>query len=208
MRKFTKLCQYIRYIFVTLWSECNVIIIMWLYIRQLIQLLLSPAKGWEDISEAAKTADEIQRRGFYPWIGITAASEFLRLIYNHKVSFVDVLQGAIAIGGALFISLYIARIFLDMILPQHVDRKVNLVKVNVFAIYLVGMVGLYHIISNAMPASMTFLNFLPVFSLLIVFKSTTFLGISEDKTMTFLWLSAVGVIVIPIAVAALLSFII
>lgn len=181
---------------------------MWLYIKQLIQLLLSPARGWEDISEAAMSSEDIQRRGFYPWLGIVGASDFLRLFYVRELTFLAALQSAIAIAGALFISLYLARLFLDLALPQYVDNKLNVTKINTFTIFMTGMIGFYNVISNAMPASMTFLHFLPLLSLLIIFKSTVYMGIMQDKAMTFLWITAVGVILIPIGMATLLSFII
>lgn len=181
---------------------------MWLYIKQLLQLLLSPARGWEDVSAAALPPDEIQRRGFYPWIGIVAASQFLNLIHDHHDSFFTLLQGAVAISGALFISLYLARLFLDITLPQHIGGDVNFAKINIFANYLIGLIGLYHIIANAMPASMTFLHFLPALSLLVIFKSVTFIGIKEDNIVVFLVLAGIATIAVPIAVAALLTFII
>lgn len=181
---------------------------MLLYIKQLIQLLLSPARGWEDISSEARTAEEIQRTGFYPWIGVTAVSQFVRLFYDHDATFVSELQGAIAIAGALFISLYLGRLFLDIILPKHVDKKINLAKVNIFSVYLIGMIGLYHIVSNLIPTSMTFLNFLPLLSLLIIFKAIPFVGVPEDRSVAFMTLSAIALMVIPIGVAALLTFLI
>ena len=72
---------------------------MWLYIKQLLQLLLEPSHGWEDISEANRPAETIQRTGFFPWIGITSLSCFARLIYEHDLTFIHVLQTAIAVAG-------------------------------------------------------------------------------------------------------------
>lgn len=171
-------------------------------------MLLSPARGWEDISEAARTPEEIQRRGFAPWIGICAAGEFMRLFHESEATFTSVLQSAIAIAGSLFISVYIGRLFLDLTMPRHVNAKLNVVKVSVFTYYTVGMIGFYSIISNTLPASMTFLHFLPFLSLLIIFKSTRFLDIPKEKTVTFMCLASVAVIILPIATSALLSFII
>lgn len=171
-------------------------------------MLLEPSHGWEDISEANRPADVIQRTGFFPWIGVTALSCFIQLLYEHDLTFVHVLQTAIAIAGAMFISLYISRLLLDILLPKYVDQKMNISKINVFNLYMTGMMGLYLVIANLMPASLTFLMFLPLLSLLIIFKSTAFMGVKESDTTSYLFLTALTVIVIPIGAAALLTFII
>jgi len=181
---------------------------MWLYIKQLFQLILSPSRGWEDVSEASVKAPELQRRGYYPLIGVTGASEFLKLLYSHTVGFWNVLLSAIAIMGAMFVSLYLARLFLDMTLSRHVSGKLNAAKVDVFSTYMMGINGLYCILGNALPASMTFLVFLPLISLIIMFKSVPYMAIKSDSQFSFLGLSTVAFIVIPIAMAALLSLLI
>lgn len=178
------------------------------YIKHLIQLLLAPSRGWEDVSESAVPADEIQRRGFYPWTGIVAASCLLRLFYDRDITFTGVIMASIAAAGALFVSVFIARIFLDITLPRYIDSKINVSKVNIFAVYLTGIMGLYSIIGNATPASMTFLNFLPVLSLLIIFRSMKFLGIKDENAVSFIALAAVAVIVIPVGVSVFFNFII
>ena len=108
----------------------------------------------------------------------------------------------------MFISLYVSRLLLDILLPKYVDAKMNISKINVFNLYMTGMMGLYLIVANLMPASLTFLKFLPLLSLLVIFKSTAFMGVRESDTTSFLFLTALNVIVIPIGVAALLTFII
>lgn len=181
---------------------------MLLFIRHLLQLLLSPSRGWEDISAAAQTYDVIQRAGFYPWLGIVALSNFLQLFYSPTLTFFECLLGAITTAGGLFISLYLGRLFLDFTLPEHVDTKLNITKINTFTIYMVAMMGIYTIISNAMPANLTFLYFLPLLSVVIIFRATTYLGISGDRIAVFICLASVATIVVPIAVVALLQFII
>lgn len=181
---------------------------MFLFIRYLIQLLLSPSRGWEDISSAAQTCDVIKRNGFYPWLGFVAMSNFLQLIYSPTLTFFECLLGAIAVAGGLFISLYLGRLFLDFTLPEHVDAKLNITKINTFCIYMVALMGIYSVISNAMPANLTFLYFLPLLSVVIIFRATAYLGISHDRIAVFICLASVATIVVPIAVIALLQFIV
>ena len=51
------------------------------YLKYLVQLLLSPARGWEDISAKSPDPEEMTRKGLYPLIGIAAVSEFCAFFY-------------------------------------------------------------------------------------------------------------------------------
>ncbi len=59
-----------------------------------------------------------------------------------------------------------------------------------------------------MPARLTLLHFLPLLSLLVIFRSARFMDVPEGNTVTFMCLSAVAVIVVPVGMCALLTFII
>lgn len=181
---------------------------MWFFIQHLLQLVLSPARGWEDISEAARGADDIQRSGLYPWLGVTAMSEFVRLAYQPGLTFVVALESAVAVAGAMFASLYVARIFLDMTLGAHVDGTLNVSKVSVLTSYMIGVACLFRIISNIVPASLTLVHILPLLSLLIIFKASPYIGVRSDSAMTFLGLAAIATVVTPLAMTFLLMIII
>lgn len=177
---------------------------MWLFLKHLIQLLLSPSRGWEDISEAGIPVDVLQRKGYYPLIGITALSEFLRLIYRNSPSVIDLLLSAIAVAGTMFASLYLGRLLLDITLPKCTDGHFNHNKADCFTTCLLGIDCLFLIFANAMPAQMTFINFLPLLSLIIIFKASQYLDIREDSRLNFTVLAIIAVIVIPIALGSLL----
>ena len=66
------------------------------YLKYLFQLILSPSRGWEDLSHDGADPDELLRRGLYPLTGITALSEFLQLFYSRYAGFGSVLQAAIS----------------------------------------------------------------------------------------------------------------
>lgn len=181
---------------------------MWLFIKNMIQLILSPQRGWEDISESAVAPEVLCRRGFYPWLAVVGLSEFLRLFYDFSLSVLTLAEHAVAMAGALFASLYLGRLFLEAIFPRYISDKANPIKIYIFTIYLTGLIGLYHIISCAMPARLTLLHFLPLLSLLVIFRSARYMDVPEGNTVTFLCLSAVAVIVVPVGMCALLTFII
>lgn len=179
---------------------------LWLFFRHLIQLLLSPVRGWEDVSAASINPAELQRRGFYPWLGVTALSEFAPMIYGAR-GFWPSLEAAIAVACAMFASLYIGRLFMDASMRKFLGDSVNPTKIDIFVTFLVGVDCLFCIITNAMPASMTFLKLLPLLSVIIIFKSIAYMGVDEERQLNFTALASIGVIVIPLALAALILII-
>lgn len=181
---------------------------MWLYIRQLIQLILSPARGWEDISEAALTPDDIRRRGFMPWLGITALSEFIPLAYDPTLTFLVAAESAVAVAGGMFVAMYVAGIVFDISLGRFVDGTLNLAKGSVLSLYMIGIACMFTILANMLPTTLTIVHFLPLLSVLIIFKSTRFIGVRAGDAMSYLGLAAIVTIALPIAVVGLLKLVI
>ena len=176
---------------------------MWHYNRHLFQLLLAPSRGWEDSSESGNNYEEAQRRGYLPLIGIAAVSEFLQLLYSPTLTFLGALGSAIAIFGGLFASVYAARLFLDILVTRMVNPKANVLKINILSVYMMGLDSLYLILANCLPAQMTFLYFLPLVSLLVLFKSTAYINVPDDRIVNYLIICCIGVIAIPIAICAM-----
>lgn len=181
---------------------------MWLFLKHLFQLLLAPSRGWEDVSASGVAYDALLRRGYFPLVVVTGASEFVQLVYSTTLTFVGALESAVAVGGGLFASLYAARLYMDMLLPRLINEKINLVKANVLTTYMLGLDCLYRIFSNLLPASLTFLSFLPLLSVLVLFKSMAYMGVDEERTINYLALAVGGVVILPLVICCLLLIII
>jgi len=54
---------------------------MFAFLKYLIQLLLSPSHGWEDLETRDPDPEEMTRSGLYPLMGIAAATEFLSFFF-------------------------------------------------------------------------------------------------------------------------------
>ena len=42
------------------------------YLKNILQLILSPTKGWEDISAAVENPDTVAAKGYYPLLAVEA----------------------------------------------------------------------------------------------------------------------------------------
>lgn len=167
------------------------------YIKTMLMLLIDPRGGWGTVSSWRISFDHLLRRGYLPLTGITALSEFVPLAYMSDLTFWSAFGRALAVAGSMFASIFAARLFLDIVLLKYISGNINPVKINNLALYLVGFDCLYRIFANLLPAPLTFLSFLPLLSILMLFKSTAYVGVSEDRVINYLFLSFVGVVVIP-----------
>ena len=147
-------------------------------------------------------------RGYLPLTGIVALSEFVPIFYVHDLTFISALCNAIAMGGGMFASLYGARIFLDVVLSRYVDRKINKTKTANVALYMLGLDCIYLIFANLLPGTLTFLLFLPLLSVMVLFKGTAYMCVGEDRAMNFLLLAFTGVVILPAIICWLLTLII
>lgn len=178
------------------------------FVKQMIQLILSPSRGWEDVSASVHNPDWLERHGFVPFLIVTGLSEFLPMLYSHGGGFAACLLRGVIICVAMFCSLYVARLFMDITYARYIDRHVNKAKLSLFVTYLIGLNCLYTIITNAFPATMTLLKLLPLLSVIVVFRAVRFVGVSEDNQLSFTGLSLVAVLACPLAICGVLMLLV
>lgn len=178
-----------------------------LYLKYLFQLILSPMRGWEDISHDGTEPDELVRRGFYPLTAIVAASEFLRLFYERNATLAGVLQHAIAVFCAYFAALFLSRLLLDALLPKVVDGTPSTRRTGTLNVMCLGEMELISLIGNCIPTGLTLIHFLPVYALLIFYKASRYMAVRKDSEMNYIVVGLLSVIVVPLGLYWLLSLI-
>ena len=177
------------------------------YLKYILQLLLSPGRGWDDIAEAHPAPDELLRRGLYPLLAIAALTEFLTLAWSHDHGFVSVLIRAIVDFGAYFISIFVARLLFEMYFPAMCRREPDRERVSVFIIFALGLMVIFRIIDNVLPWNTVYLSFLPLYAVLVIYKSEAYLDVESHSQMRFLLLGAGATVAVPLAIYYLLLLI-
>lgn len=180
---------------------------MSVYFKYLFQLILSPSRGWEDISHDGVDPDELVRRGYYPLTGIMALTEFLRLLYDPGATVAGVLQRAIALFCAYFAALFLCRLMLDALLPKVTDGAPSERRTATLDVMCLGQMALIAIIGNCIPTGLTLIHFLPVYALLIFYKASRYMAVRRDSEMNYLVIGLLCVVVVPLGLYWLLSLI-
>ena len=178
------------------------------YIKTLIQLILSPKAGWEDISADGADPEMMIKKGLYPLIGISACSEFLRFFFNNSLTIFSAIGMAIINFGAYFASIYIAKLSFELYVERFVQGEANAKKNMTFIAVIIGIMTLLQIVSNCFPDGLTILKFVPIYIMMIIYQSRFYMAVNSDNEVHFVLLATFATIVVPLTVYFLLSCII
>ncbi len=178
------------------------------YLKNLLQLVLLPFRGWEDVSASMSDPELLLQKGYYPLLGFASMTELVRLLYSGHGGFLTVLELAIALFGSFFVAFFIAKIILNHYLAPYVDGEISATKIATFIIYGLGLLLIIEIIDNLLPTNLTLVKFLPLFVALILYNGSNYLSIKQGCELRFLLVVTLGVIVVPLAIFYLLELII
>ena len=76
---------------------------MKLYLKNLVQLVLSPGKGWEDVSSSLADDRGELLASFYRLLAVCSLSEFVQVLYG-KTDILTAVGLTLAMFGSYFIS--------------------------------------------------------------------------------------------------------
>lgn len=181
---------------------------MFTYLRHLFQLILSPGRGWEDVSASCPDPEEMMRRGLYPLLGVAALTVFVQRAYDSTLELSTMLEHAIVVFGAYFASIFLSRLLLEVTLPRVVDGELNLRKCSVLTVCTIGLMVLIQILSNVLPSGLTMLRFLPLLVVVTIYRGAQYLCVKADSVMNYLLLTAASTIVTPLLLYYILDLII
>lgn len=177
------------------------------FLKYLIQLVLSPANGWEDIASESPQPRALMRGGLVPLLCLTAASEFCALFWERGVQLGTVVIRALVDFGAYFVAVYIARLVFDMYMERAVGRKVDTDRCGVLAVMAVGIMVLIQLVDNICPWHLILLRFLPLYAVLVLYKGAKYLDVPPQRDISFLLLATLATVVTPLAIYYLFFFI-
>lgn len=180
------------------------------YLRNILQLILSPTNAWKDIQRGEAPFEVAVQRGLYPLMSVMLLTVFIRPIYGiERFDLVQVLQSAVIQFIALFVALYVGRSVMEHYLPQYNCTGENdPLAVGNVAVYGTGLMTVIQIIENLIPVELTVIQLLPAFAAVCLWKSNDYLDISPKGEAPFMLISILALIAPVIIINIVLSLII
>lgn len=89
-----------------------------------------------------------------------------------------------------------------------IDGELNEKKYHTFAIYNISLLALITIIENCLPTELSIVQFLPVFTIVVMWMGKRYLAVKEEKSFTFIFLASVAILVMPYLLGFLFNMVI
>lgn len=178
------------------------------YLKTLLQLILSPRKGWADVAEDAPSPAQVLERGLYPLLAIMSITAFCHGFYSvGKFQIGQALECALGQFLSLFITVMIARGAFESLLPPMQTQRVPLSHIANMPTFCTGILAVIQILANLCPIDLAIFWFLPAFLIIVLWHATDYLDISPDKSAQYTILATVMLIILPLSFNFILSLI-
>ena len=174
------------------------------FCKYFIQLIFSPANGWEDFQRdwdehsdwEGHTFSGVYRRCFLPIALVCALSAFFRLIYGVPGGWLEALQHAIITFVSLFLSSQFANYVLLTYMPRflHTDHPAEYApRWGMLVIVSLTLLGLIGVLENLVKVHVALFAFLPLYCVFIIWKGARFCGVSEQEVGMYMLLTILSI---------------
>lgn len=177
------------------------------FFKYLIQLILSPSEGWADISDEKPNPGKLLHKGFLPLLAICFISVFVPYFTGLNPNLVELIIDAFSQAGIYFISIFIARLILVLYLPR-LDSQVSGDNIYTLVVCAAGLMVTVQIVTNLLPWNILFFKFMPLYVMLVLYKSTAYMQVPENNHINYLILTSAACVITPLLLYYLLIFII
>ena len=172
---------------------------MFSFLRDLMQLILSPAHGWEDIARNAESVERLRSSGLYPLTAVSALSVFLQGIYHVDKGLPELLVGAVVTFVMFFVGYFCGVFVLTTAMPgmQAPGTHTGERRINTLAIYCTALLELIDIMANCVPITMALTLFLPLFLVVVIYKGAKYLRVDAQYTVRYVAITTLALVAVP-----------
>ena len=166
---------------------------MWRFYKNIIQLIISPDNGWEDIQQTSRP--ERATLGAIWMIIVVAVSPLLHFFYMNDVTWLTVVKEAIMIEISMGLTFFIAGMVMNNWIPRLNGGEEVRDKVTIFDAYVTSLLSLQILITNILPLSFAILTLWPVYVAVIMWRGMSFMEIESRCTGKYIAVAILSLIV-------------
>ncbi len=160
------------------------------YVKNLIQLIISPKSAWEDISAEMASPEELTGSGLWPLVALASLGEVVRKVfYRPQTDWGAAIVLVLATAVSYVCTYYIfGRLLCVRSSAMAVSEPASDHKCLTMESYVLGLLALVQLLTRLLPPSMALIYLLPAGVSIVMWKAEAYLGIRKDMTLTFyLW---------------------
>lgn len=168
------------------------------FMKNILQLVLSPKNGWQDVALDDEEGEEPVAPAFYLLIALVSLSWIVSGVYHPEAGWLRVMEMVVITYGILFVSYFVGTFVMSVSLESLVTRgEVNERRTRIFVMFGVAMLAIILFIANMLPAPTPVLWFLPVYVVVVLWKGARYLGVSAKRSGLFTLVSFLAVMLPP-----------
>jgi len=178
------------------------------FLKNMLQLLLSPANGWEEVSYDNTDPKVLASHGLYPLMAIASACAFVEGVYETSYDVALVIQHAMIDFISLLVAYLAGAALMESFVDHFTTKDISARKSQTVAVYTVSVLCVVQIIDNLVPFSFALIKFLPAFAAIVLWRATAYLSVDKDKEGLYIVFS-IGVMILPwIVISSLLDLLV
>ena len=167
---------------------------MWMFIKNIIQLIISPDNGWDDVARGSNPVRA--RRGMSWMIAVAALSIFIQLFYSGHPAVMVLCQQMIVVFVTLCASYFFSDFILAMWLPRMNDVVVDERMSKLFIYYTISLLSLQIVLASILPLTFAILELWPIYVVVIMWRAMKVLDLPDKATGKFL-LAVIVAFILP-----------
>lgn len=176
------------------------------FLKCMLQLILSPRNGWEDISLDDDRRHYPTTASYYIFIGIVAASWLIQWAYHPDYfTTVKVMELVIVTYAIFFVCYFVGTFVMSVALETLVKDGIAIDehRTRTFTLYSLSLLALVLLLGLLLPASTPVIWFLPLYVLAIMWKGARYLRIARKKLGWFVTMGFLGILMPPMLLGLL-----
>lgn len=173
------------------------------YFKSLLQLVLAPKEGWEDISIDDREPSTISVAGFFPLLGLTALTVFFGACYHAVWEFDELLVKSIVVVFKYIFAYFVGLWAFDALMPDYTVEEPDQRRIQTYLIYCVSLLAVIGLISNCLPRPLAFVQFMPLYVLLIMWRGADYLDIRPGRHLSFMVMAFCSLMLPPTVITVL-----
>lgn len=177
------------------------------YIKESLQLIMSPAHGWEDISYDAPDARAMVTHALLPWLIVVALSSLLGCYFDGTLSLITGLHSVLSTFLMFFVTYYLGVAAFEFYMPSITSGHSIESNNSLLILFSISLLGLIEVLKNCMPVDMAMINFFPLYVLYIMWAGARYVKVNYNNRSNFATLSLFAVILPPYILQFLFSLI-
>lgn len=166
---------------------------MLVYLKNILQLVISPDNGWEDIDKDRSSIRAF--KGLVWMVSIAAISIFIQLFYSRHIPLVAMFQSVIAVLISCWATYVIGRSVMSSWIPRLNGGVADTELVGLLSAYSVSLLSIQIIITDIMPLTFAILELWPIYVVVIMWRGMSVLGIPVEATGKYLLAVILGFII-------------